>query len=67
MYYAATFQEALMCGSGPVVIVGGGNSAGQAAIFLAARVSRVYVVIRGDDLNKDMSRYSSTRSTGTPA
>ncbi|AGB26588.1 thioredoxin reductase [Mycobacterium sp. JS623] len=57
VYYAATFQEALMCGSGPVVIVGGGNSAGQAAIFLAARVSRVYVVIRGDDLNTSMSRY----------
>ena len=57
VYYAATFQEALMCGTGPVVIVGGGNSAGQAAVFLAARVSRVYVVIRGDDLNKTMSRY----------
>jgi thioredoxin reductase (NADPH) len=57
VYYAATFQEALMCGTGPVVIVGGGNSAGQAAIFLAARVSRVYVVIRGDDLNTSMSRY----------
>jgi thioredoxin reductase (NADPH) len=57
VYYAATFQEALMCGTGPVVIVGGGNSAGQAAIFLAARVFRVYVMIRGDDLNKSMSRY----------
>ncbi len=57
VYYAATIQEALMCGTGPVVIVGGGNSAGQAAIFLAARVSRVYVLIRGDDLNKSMSRY----------
>ena len=57
VYYAATVQEALMCGTGPVVIVGGGNSAGQAAIFLAGRVSRVYVVIRGDDLNKTMSRY----------
>ncbi|MCW2551368.1 MAG: thioredoxin reductase [Mycobacterium sp.] len=57
VYYAATFQEALMCGTGPVVIVGGGNSAGQAAVFLAARVSRVYVVVRGDDLNATMSRY----------
>jgi thioredoxin reductase (NADPH) len=57
VYYAATFQEALMCGTGPVVVVGGGNSAGQAAIFLATRVFRVYVMIRGDDLNKDMSRY----------
>ena len=57
VYYAATFQEALMCGTGPVVIVGGGNSAGQAAIFLATQASQVYVVIRGDDLNKTMSRY----------
>jgi thioredoxin reductase (NADPH) len=57
VYYAATIQEALICGTGPVVIVGGGNSAGQAAIFLASRVSRVYVVIRGDDLNASMSRY----------
>ncbi|ODR00002.1 cyclic nucleotide-binding protein [Mycobacterium intermedium] len=57
VYYAATFQEALMCGTGPVVIVGGGNSAGQAAIFLAARASRVYALIRGDDINKSMSRY----------
>lgn len=61
VYYAATVHEALMCGAGPVVIVGGGNSAGQAAVFLAERVSRVYVVIRGDDLNKDMSRYLSDR------
>ncbi len=57
VYYAATFQEALLCGTGPVVIVGGGNSAGQAAIFLAARVSRVHVLIRGTDLNANMSRY----------
>jgi thioredoxin reductase (NADPH) len=57
VYYAATVQEALLCGTGPVVIVGGGNSAGQAAVFLAGRVSHVYVVIRGDDLSKTMSRY----------
>ena len=57
VYYAATFLEALMCGAGPVVIVGGGNSAGQAAVFLASRVLRVYLLIRGDDLAKDMSRY----------
>jgi thioredoxin reductase (NADPH) len=57
VFYAATFQEALMCGAGPVVIVGGGNSAGQAAVFLASRVSRVYLLIRGGDLGKDMSRY----------
>jgi len=57
VYYAATVQEALLCGAGPVVIVGGGNSAGQAAVFLAGRVSRVYVVIRDKDLSKTMSRY----------
>ena len=57
VYYAATYQEALMCGTGPVVVVGGGNSAGQAAIFLAARLSRAYLLVRGDDLAKDMSRY----------
>ncbi len=57
VYYAATVQEALLCGTGPVVIVGGGNSAGQAAVFLAARTSQVYVLIRGDDLSKTMSRY----------
>lgn len=57
VYYAATVQEALVCGTGPVVIVGGGNSAGQAAVFLADRVSQVYVVIRGENLSKTMSRY----------
>jgi thioredoxin reductase (NADPH) len=57
VYYAATFQEALLCGAGPVVVVGGGNSAGQAAVFLASRVYRVYLLIRGGDLGKDMSRY----------
>ncbi|MDX1888795.1 FAD-dependent oxidoreductase [Mycolicibacterium sp. 050158] len=57
VYYAATVQEALLCGTGPVVIVGGGNSAGQAAVFLAERVSHVYVVIRGEGLAATMSRY----------
>jgi thioredoxin reductase (NADPH) len=57
VYYAATHQEALLCGAGPVVIVGAGNSAGQAAVFLSSHVSRVYLLVRGDDLNKSMSRY----------
>ena len=57
VFSAATYQEALLCGDGPVIIVGGGNSAGQAAVFLADTVSRVYLMIRGDDLAKDMSRY----------
>lgn len=50
VYYAATYQDALMGGSEPVVIVGGGNSAGQVAIFLASRVTRVHLLIRGDNL-----------------
>jgi thioredoxin reductase (NADPH) len=57
VYYAATYQEALLCGDGPVVIVGAGNSAGQATVFLATHVSRVYLLVRGDDLGKSMSRY----------
>ncbi|KAA8888535.1 cyclic nucleotide-binding domain-containing protein [Nocardia colli] len=57
VYYAATHQEASMCGVDPVAIVGGGNSAGQATVFLAGRVAHVHLLIRGDDLGKSMSRY----------
>ena len=56
VYYAATHQEALVCGSNPVV-VGGGNSAGQATVFLASRGAHVHLLIRGDDLGTSMSRY----------
>jgi thioredoxin reductase (NADPH) len=57
VYYAATEMEARMCGASPVVIVGGGNSAGQAAIFLSQNGCAVTLVIRGSDLGRDMSRY----------
>jgi thioredoxin reductase (NADPH) len=57
VYYAATDLEARLCASSPVVIVGGGNSAGQAAVFMADLGSQVTVVIRGVDLNAGMSRY----------
>ena len=57
VYYAATDLEARMCGSNPVVVVGGGNSAGQAAMFLAEQGSAVTVVIRGADLGASMSGY----------
>jgi thioredoxin reductase (NADPH) len=46
-----------MCRGNEVAVVGGGNSAGQAAVFLAGRVARVYLIIRGGDLDKSMSRY----------
>jgi thioredoxin reductase (NADPH) len=57
VYYAATETEARACGTAPVVVVGGGNSAGQAAMFLADNGNQVTVVIRQPDLNASMSRY----------
>ncbi|MFE9928816.1 FAD-dependent oxidoreductase [Streptomyces sp. NPDC005533] len=57
VYYAATVHEASLCQADPVAVVGGGNSAGQAALFLANHASRVHLLVRGDDLNADMSRY----------
>jgi len=57
VYYAATEMEARLCASSPVVVAGGGNSAGQAAMFLAEAGSSVTIMIRGDDLGKNMSRY----------
>jgi thioredoxin reductase (NADPH) len=57
VYYAATDLEARVCGGQEVVVVGAGNSAGQAAIYLAQQGSRVALAIRSPDLGKDMSRY----------
>jgi len=57
VFYSATEMEARMCGDSPVVIVGGGNSAGQAAIFLSQNGCAVTLVIRGSDLGRDMSNY----------
>lgn len=57
VYYAATQAEAQMCENDPVLIVGGGNSAGQAAVFLAEHAAKCRLVIRGDDLGRSMSRY----------
>lgn len=57
VYYAATVHEASLCQADPVAVVGSGNSAGQAALFLANHASRVHLLVRGGDLNADMSRY----------
>jgi thioredoxin reductase (NADPH) len=57
VHYAATEAEAQPFEGEEVAVVGGGNSAGQAALFLAGRARRVYLLIRGDDLGKGMSRY----------
>jgi thioredoxin reductase (NADPH) len=57
VYYAATQMEAQACQVGPVAIVGGGNSAGQAALFLSRSSAAVHVIIRGQTLETSMSRY----------
>ena len=57
VYYAATPNESSLCRDCDVVVVGGGNSAGQAAVFLAGHARRVLLLIRGDDLYKNMSSY----------
>jgi thioredoxin reductase (NADPH) len=58
VYYGATFVEAQLCGrEEEVIVVGGGNSAGQAAVFLAQMTKRVYMLIRSSGLAESMSRY----------
>jgi thioredoxin reductase (NADPH) len=57
VYYAATPNEVRGCQGTDVVVVGGGNSAGQAAVFLSGVARKVHQLIRGDDLSKDMSSY----------
>jgi thioredoxin reductase (NADPH) len=66
VYYAATSVEARMCRGGVAVVVGGGNSAGQAAMFLAQQAASVKILLRGDDLGKSMSEYLARRIEQTP-
>jgi thioredoxin reductase (NADPH) len=66
VYYAATEFEARLCRGDPVAVVGGGNSAGQAALFLARNASDVNLVIRHDNLDRDMSRYLTDRVEKNP-
>jgi thioredoxin reductase (NADPH) len=66
VYYAATANEVEMCRGTDVVLVGGGNSAGQAAVYLSQNARKVFILIRGDDLCKSMSSYLAHRIMNTP-
>ncbi|HEY5219859.1 MAG TPA: FAD-dependent oxidoreductase [Gemmatimonadaceae bacterium] len=66
VYYAATFIESQACGSEEVIVVGGGNSAGQAAVYLAENARHVHVLVRGDGLKDTMSRYLIRRIEDHP-
>jgi thioredoxin reductase (NADPH) len=67
LYYGATFVEAQLCRGEEVVVVGGGNSAGQAAVFLAQTAKRVHVLVRSTGLAESMSRYLIRRIEESPA
>jgi thioredoxin reductase (NADPH) len=66
VYYAATHLEATLCKDEDVVVVGGGNSAGQAAVFLAGSCRHVHMLVRSDGLAESMSRYLIGRIQDTP-
>ena len=66
VYYGATFIEAQVCRGEEVIVVGGGNAAGQAAVFLAQTAKRVHMLVRGGGLAESMSRYLIQRIEGNP-
>jgi len=66
LFYAATAMEAQLCRGEDVIVIGGGNSAGQAAVFLAQSARRVYVLVRGAGLAETMSSYLIRRIEQSP-
>jgi thioredoxin reductase (NADPH) len=66
VYYGATLVEAQLCRGEEVIVVGGGNSAGQAAVFLAQTAKRVYMLVRSNSLAASMSRYLIRRIEESP-
>jgi thioredoxin reductase (NADPH) len=66
VYYGATFMEAQLCGNDDVIVVGGGNSAGQAAVFLAQTANKVHMLVRSSGLAESMSRYLIQRIEENP-
>jgi thioredoxin reductase (NADPH) len=67
VYHGATFVESQLCSREEVIVVGGGNAAGQAAVFLARTASRVHMLIRSEGLAATMSRYLIRRIEESPA
>jgi thioredoxin reductase (NADPH) len=66
VYYGATFVEAQLCRGEEVIVVGGGNSAGQAAVFLAQTTKHVHMLVRSSSLSTSMSRYLIRRIENSP-
>ncbi|HEY6393975.1 MAG TPA: FAD-dependent oxidoreductase, partial [Candidatus Binataceae bacterium] len=66
IYYGATFIESQMCGGDDVAVVGGANSAGQAAVFLSQTARIVHMLVRSGELSANMSRYLVQRITENP-
>ncbi|HYK78009.1 MAG TPA: FAD-dependent oxidoreductase [Micropepsaceae bacterium] len=66
VHYWATSLEGRLCAGQEVVLVGGGNSAGQAAVYLASQVAKVWMIVRGPSLAASMSRYLIERITALP-
>lgn len=66
VYYNATFMEAQLCANQPVIVIGGGNSAGQAAVFLAQHAACVEMLVRSKNLKETMSRYLVQRIEENP-
>ena len=67
IYYGATFMEAQLCSGDEVIVVGGGNSAGQAAVYLAQYAKKVHMLIRAKELADTMSRYLILRIEENPS
>ena len=66
IYYSATFMERQLCDEEDVIVVGGGNSAGQAAVFLSQTARKVYMLVRSGQLSDTMSRYLVQRIEENP-
>ncbi len=66
VYYGATYIESQLCGNEEVIVVGGGNSAGQAAVYLSQTARKVHMLVRSGNLSTSMSRYLIQRITENP-